>query len=92
MPLQPTLRRPQSFSSTRTRRVNSRVTGPTLGQCFDIEVIRDTNGWMARIPEINASARAYRRAAVESAARECIAEQTGIPIGYIAVFVSREIV
>ncbi len=92
MPIQPTLRRPQSFSSSRTRRVAPRVTGPTLGQCFDIEVIRDTDGWMVRIPEIGGSARASRRAAVELAARECIAERTGIPIGYVAVFVSREIV
>jgi hypothetical protein len=59
---------------------------------FDIEVIRDTDGWMVRIPEINASTRATRRSAVEPAARECIAEQTGIPIGYVAVFVAREIV
>ena len=92
MPIQPTLRRPQSFSSSRTRRVAPRVTGPTLGQCFDIEVVRDTDGWMVRIPEIGGSARASRRAAVELAARECIAERTGIPIGYVAVFVSREIV
>ena len=92
MPIQPTLRRPQSLSSSRTRRVAPRVTGPTVGQCFDIEVIRDTDGWMVRIPEIGGSARASRRAAVELAARECIAEQTGIPIGYVAVFVSREIV
>ncbi|MGA9491212.1 MAG: long chain fatty acid-CoA synthetase Faa4p [Mycobacterium sp.] len=47
---------------------------------------------MVRIPEIGGSARASRRAAVELAARECIAERTGIPIGYVAVFVSREIV
>lgn len=91
MPIQPTLRRPQSFSSSRIRRVAPRVTGPTVGQCFDIEVIRDSDGWMVHIPEINGSARASRRAAVELAARECIAEQTGIPIGYVAVFVSREI-
>jgi hypothetical protein len=68
------------------------VTGPTVGQCFDIEVIRDTDGWMVRIPEIGGSARASRRAAVELAARECIADQTGIPIGYVTVFISREIV
>jgi hypothetical protein len=83
MPTQPTLRRPQSLSSSRTRRVAPRVTGPTVGQCFDIEVIRDTDGWMVRIPEISGSARASRRATVE---------QTGIPIGYVTVFVSREIV
>ena len=92
MPIQPTLRRPHSLSSSRTRRATTRVTGPTVGQLFDIEVIRDTDGWMVRIPEIGGSARTSRRAAVEMAARECIAEQTGIPIGYVAVFVSREIV
>lgn len=92
MPLQPTLRRPQSYKSTRTRRATPHVMGPTVGQLFDIEVIRDTDGWMIRIPEINASARTARRAAVESVARECIAEHTGIPIGYVAVFVAREIV
>jgi hypothetical protein len=92
MPIQPTLRRPHSHSSSRTRRATTRVTGPTVGQCFDIEVIRDSDGWMVRIPEIGGSARASRRAAVELAARECIADQTGIPIGYVAVFVSREIV
>ena len=92
MPIQPTLRRPHSLSSSRTRRATTRVTGPTVGQCFDIEVIRDTDGWMVRIPEIGGSARASRRAAVELAARECISNQTGIPIGYVAVFVSREIV
>ncbi|MCV7329352.1 long chain fatty acid-CoA synthetase Faa4p [Mycobacterium cookii] len=47
---------------------------------------------MVRIPEIGASARASRRAAIELVARECIAEQTGIPIGYVVVFVAREIV
>jgi hypothetical protein len=90
MPLQPTLRRPQSFVSSRLRRVTPRVTGPTVGQCFDIEVTRDTDGWMVRIPEIGGSARASRRAAVELAARESIAMLTGIPIGYVAVFVVRE--
>ena len=92
MPIQPTLRRPHSLSSSRTRRATTRVTGPTVGQCFDIEVIRDSDGWMVRIPEIGGYARASRRAAVELAARECISNQTGIPIGYVAVFVSREIV
>ena len=90
MPLQPTLRRPHSFGSTRIRRVAPRVTGPTVGQCFDIEVIRDTDGWMVRIPEIGGSARASRRATVELAARESIAMLTGIPIGYVAVFVAHE--
>jgi hypothetical protein len=90
MPIQPTLRRPQSLRSGRTRRVAQRVQGPTVGQCFDIEVTRETDGWMIRIPEIGGVTRAGRRAAVELAARECIATRTGIPIGYVAVFVARE--
>jgi hypothetical protein len=90
MPMQPTLRRPQSFVNGRTRRVTQRVNGPTIGQCFDIEITRDTDGWMVRIPEIGGVARAGRRDAVELAARECIADRTGIPIGYVAVFVARE--
>jgi hypothetical protein len=66
------------------------VQGPRVGQCFDIEVTRETDGWMIRIPEIGGVTRAGRRAAVELAARECIATRTGIPIGYVAVFVARE--
>ena len=85
MSIQPTLRRPQSFRSGRTRRVAQRVQGPTVGQCFDIEVTREADGWMIRIPEIGRVTRASRRAAVELAARECIALWTGIPIGYVAV-------
>ncbi|MDT5050744.1 MAG: hypothetical protein QOG75_6663 [Mycobacterium sp.] len=90
MPIQPTVRRPQSLRSGRTRRVAQRVQGPTVGQCFDIEVTREMDGWMIRIPEIGGVTRAGRRAAVELAARECIATRTGIPIGYVAVFVARE--
>ena len=63
---------------------------PTVGQCFDIEVTRDTHGWMIRIPEIGGVAHASRRTAVELAARECIAARTGIPIGYVAVFAASE--
>jgi hypothetical protein len=62
----------------------------TVGQCFDIEITRDTDGWTIRIPEIEGVTRATRRAAVELAARECIAARTGIPIGYVAVNVSSE--
>ncbi|MGA7055432.1 MAG: long chain fatty acid-CoA synthetase Faa4p [Mycobacterium sp.] len=63
---------------------------PTVGQSFDIEVSRETDGWLIRIPEIGGVTRAGRRATVELAARECIATRTGIPIGYIAVFVASE--
>jgi hypothetical protein len=90
MPIQPTLPRTQSLRSRRTRRVAHRVKCPTVGQCFDIEVTRDTDGWTIRIPEIGGVAHASRRAAVELAARECIATRTGIPVGYVAVYVARE--
>ena len=90
MPIQTASRRSQSFASGRTRRIAQRVNGPTIGQCFDIEISRDADGWMIRIREIGGVARADRRAAVEVAARESIATRTGIPIGYVAVFVARE--
>jgi hypothetical protein len=84
MPLQPTLRRAQSSRSA------SRVTFPKVGQCFDIEITREADGWLIRVPEIAAVARAGRRAAVDVVARECIATHTGIPMGYIIVFVAKE--
>jgi hypothetical protein len=87
MPLQPTLRRPHPLRRVRTQRVNC----VAVGQCFDIEVTRDADGWLIRIPEIGGATRVYRRAAVESAARKCIANRTGIPIGYVAVYVKSEI-
>ncbi|WP_319450301.1 MULTISPECIES: long chain fatty acid-CoA synthetase Faa4p [unclassified Mycobacterium] len=61
-----------------------------VGQSFDIELTRELGGWLIEIPEIGASTRARRRATVELAARECIATQTGIPIGYVAIFVTSE--
>lgn len=64
---------------------------PTVGQCFDIEVARDDDGWIVRIPEIRGLVRVGRRDAVELAARQCIANLTGIPIGYVTVFVTNEI-
>ena len=87
MPIQPTLRRAQPLRSSRTHR----ETFPTIGQCFDIEVTRETSGWLIRIPEIGAFTRASRRATVELTAREYISTRTGIPIGYVAIFVAREI-
>ncbi|SOX52836.1 long chain fatty acid-CoA synthetase Faa4p [Mycobacterium ahvazicum] len=84
MLIQPTLRRAQSPRSA------ARVTFPKVGQCFDIEITRDSDGWIVRVPEIAAVARASRRAAVDSVARECIAARTGIPVGYIIVYVSKE--
>lgn len=88
MPLQPTLRRAQTLRSGRvsTRRVNF----PKVGQCFEIEVTRETDAWLIRIPEIGGIARASRRSTVESVARECVASRTGIPIGYVTIFVAKE--
>lgn len=91
MPIQPTLRRPRSLSGGRTHRSVHRVSGVTVGQCFDIEISRNTDGWTIRIPEVGGVTRATRRAAVELAARKCIATRTGIPIGYVAVYVASEI-
>jgi len=90
MPVQTTLRRAQSVRSGPTYSVARRVNFPTVGQCFDIEVTREADGWLIRIPEIGGVTRVGRRAIVELAARECIATRTGIPIGYIAVFVASE--
>jgi hypothetical protein len=90
MPVQTTLRRAQALRSGRTQSVARRVNFPTVGQCFDIEITREVDGWLIRIPEIGGVSRVGRRAAVELAARECIAARTGIPIGYVAVFVASE--
>ncbi|OBB95007.1 long chain fatty acid-CoA synthetase Faa4p [Mycobacterium sp. 852002-40037_SCH5390672] len=61
-----------------------------VGQCFDIEITRDTDGWMIQVPEVGRATRASSRATVEVAARECISTWTGIPIGYVAVYVASE--
>lgn len=86
-----TLHRPSTLRRSRTHRVTHRVTRPTVGQCFDIEITRDADGWLIRIPEIGGATRAGSRAAVELAARQSIANRTGIPIGYVAIYVAREI-
>lgn len=90
MPVQPTLLRRQSLRGARRTRVAPRVKCPMVGQCFDIEITRDADGWMIRIPEIGRATRASSRATVELAARESIATWTGIPIGYVAVYVASE--
>ncbi len=64
-----------------------RVIRPMAGQCFEIEIHQDAGSWEVRIPEIGATAEASARAGVELAARECIAANTGIPLGYISVWV-----
>lgn len=91
MPVQPTLLRRQGSRGVRRQRVVPRVKCPMVGQCFDIEVTRDADGWAITVPEIGRSTRTTSRAAVELAARECIATWTGIPIGYVAVYVVSEI-
>jgi hypothetical protein len=65
---------------------------PTVGQSFDIEIARELDGWLIRIPEIDGAARARRRDMVESVARDVIARQTGIPAGYVGIFVASETV
>jgi hypothetical protein len=90
MPTQPALVRPQRLRSARNQRFVSPVKCPTVGQCFDIEVTRETDGWLIRIPEIGGVAHAGRRATVELVAREYIAVRTGIPIGYVTIFVARD--
>ena len=87
MPTQPALLR---APSVRRRRITPRMNFPIVGQSFDIEITRELDGWLIEIPEIGASTRARRRSTVELAARECIATRTGIPIGYVAIFVTSE--
>ena len=92
MPLQPTLRRAHHPLGSRRHRVMPRMSCPTVGQSFDIQISRELDGWSIQIPEIGGVTHARRRASVELAARECIATITGIPIGYVSVFVARETV
>ncbi|MGY4712805.1 long chain fatty acid-CoA synthetase Faa4p [Mycolicibacterium sp. CBM1] len=57
------------------------------GQCFEIDIQFEANRWIIQIPEINDVAEAPSRGEVELAARERIATRTGIPLGYISVWV-----
>lgn len=83
-----TLYRTRGFSTRPQRSVRSHhVLRPVAGQCFEIEIRPENNRWTVAIPEINEVTEANTRAAVELAARECIAAHTGIPIGYISVWV-----
>ena len=70
----------------RTMRAH-RVLRPVAGQCFEIKITPEPSRWIIRIPEIDAGTDTNSRAAVELAARTCIAERTGIPVGYISVWV-----
>jgi hypothetical protein len=87
MPTQHFARSAQSLRSVHGHRAARYVNRPTIGQCFEIEATRDVNGWLIRIPEIGGVTHASRRSTVELAARKCIATQTGIPLGYVAVLV-----
>lgn len=85
----PTLSAPRTVSAQPLRSGPSlrRVPGLTAGQCFEIEVAPEVAGWSIRIPEIDGVTHASRRVAVEVAARKYIAAHTGIPIGYITVYI-----
>jgi hypothetical protein len=83
-----TLSRRSSADSLRlpnSRRPRRRAAAMVIGQYFDIDITRQAGGWLIRIPEIGAVTYAGRLVEVESSARECIAERTGIPVGYVAV-------
>lgn len=90
MPSQSASRLAPSLRSTRRHRLTRSVKFPTVGQCFDVQITREVDGWLVRIPEIGAATRTMRRDTVEVAARECIADRTGIPIGYVVVLVTSE--
>ena len=64
-----------------------RVLRPIAGQCFEISIRQDATHWVIHIPEIDGTAEAPTRVAVELTARERIAAITGIPLGYISVWV-----
>lgn len=64
-----------------------RVLRPIAGQCFEISISSRGGQWVIHIPEIDEAAEAPTRAAVELTAREVIAASTGIPLGYISVWV-----
>jgi len=76
-----------SFSTRPQRRTRShKVLGPVAGQSFEINISHENGRWIIRVPEIGGVTEANTRAAVELAARECIATHTGIPLGYISVW------
>jgi hypothetical protein len=72
---------------TRTRSVRPRTLRPMAGQLFEATVSRDVTGWTVAIPELDAEVHVVHRIEAESAARECIAVRTGIPINFVAVWV-----
>ena len=86
MPTQ-SVTRTVSAQPVRSGRSVRRVPGLTAGQCFEIDVSPEVTGWVIRIPEINGVTTVSRRVAIETVARKYIAARTGIPIGYITVYV-----
>ena len=81
-------RRTSGYRHTmRTRGTRRRLVAPMTGQLFEVQVTRSESRWAVSVPELDATVYAERRSDVESAARECIAVRTGIPIGYVAVWV-----
>lgn len=64
-----------------------RVLRPVSGQCFEIVIRQGCPDWLIEIPEIAETTVAPTRAGAESAARDRIATSTGIPIGYVSVWV-----
>ena len=78
-------RRPAALSHRGLRQ--HRVVRPIAGQCFEISIRQDPAQWVIHIPEIDETTEAPTRVAVETAARERIAASTGIPLGYISVWV-----
>ena len=90
MPPQSAPRLAPTLRNSRRHRVARSLNIPTVGQCFDVEITRDIDGWLIHIPEIGAVTHTLLRTAVEATARECIATRTGIPIGYVAVLVKSD--
>lgn len=72
---------------TRTRSTRLRTLRPMAGQLFEATIARDAAGWTVTVPELDAEVHVSRRSEAESAARECIAVRTGIPIGFVAVWI-----
>lgn len=64
-----------------------RVLRPMAGQAFEITIHQVASQWIVHIPEIDGTCEVSTRASVELAARERIADSTGIPLGYISVWV-----
>lgn len=73
--------------SARRHHRPQRLLRPVAGQCFEIEVRQDGGRWVISIPEIGGTTETADRPEAELAARRHIAAHTGIPLGYISVWV-----